>query len=64
MAGERALHAKEERRLLPKRAGNTVDYPFLFLVLLLLAVGLTMLYSASYAQSEYDTGYEISTKYL
>ena len=56
MAGERALHAKEERRLLPKRAGNTVDYPFLFLVLLLLAVGLTMLYSASYAQSEYDTG--------
>ena len=64
MAGERALHAKEERRLLPKRAGDTVDYPFLILVLLLLAVGLTMLYSASYAQSEYDTGYEISTKYL
>ena len=64
MAGERALHAKEERRLLPKRAGNTVDYPFAFLVLLLLTVGLTMLYSASYAQSEYDTGYEISTKYL
>ena len=64
MAGERALHAKEERRLLPKRAGNTVDYPFAFLVLLLLTVGLTMLYSASYAQSEYDTGYQISTKYL
>ena len=64
MAGERALHAKEERRLLPKRAGDTVDYPFLILVLLLLTVGLTMLYSASYAQSEYDTGYEISTKYL
>ena len=64
MAGERALHAEEERRLLPKRAGNTVDYPFAFLVLLLLTVGLTMLYSASYAQSEYDTGYEISTKYL
>lgn len=64
MAGERLLHAKEERRLLPKRAGNTVDYPFAFLVLLLLTVGLTMLYSASYAQSEYDTGYQISTKYL
>ena len=64
MAGERALHAKEERRLLPKRAGNTVDYPFAFLVMLLLTVGLTMLYSASYAQSEYDTGYQISTKYL
>ncbi|MBO4937987.1 MAG: putative lipid II flippase FtsW [Oscillospiraceae bacterium] len=41
-----------------------MDIPFLILVLLLLAVGLTMLYSASYAQSEYDTGYEITTKYL
>jgi len=62
MAMEGKLHAKEDRR--PYRAGESVDYPFLFLVLLLLAVGLTMLYSASYAQSEYDTGYEISTKYL
>nr|MBQ8243965.1 putative lipid II flippase FtsW [Oscillospiraceae bacterium] len=41
-----------------------MDYPFLLLVLLLLTVGLAMLYSASYAQSEYDTGYQISTKYL
>ncbi|MBQ9149058.1 MAG: putative lipid II flippase FtsW [Oscillospiraceae bacterium] len=41
-----------------------MDIPFLILVLLLLAVGLTMLYSASYAQSEYDTGYTITTKYL
>ena len=62
MASERRLPAKEERR--PDWAGESVDYPFLFLVLLLLAVGLIMLYSASYAQSEYDTGYEISTKYL
>ena len=63
MAMERNLHAKENRR--PGfGARESVDYPFLFLVLLLLAVGLTMLYSASYAQSEYDTGYEISTKYL
>ena len=62
MASERRLPAKEERR--PDRAGESVDYPFLFLVLLLLAVGLIMLYSASFAQSEYDTGYEISTKYL
>ena len=64
MAGERILHAKEERRLLFGRREDAVDYPFLFLVLLLLTVGLTMLYSASYAQSEYDTGYAISTKYL
>ena len=59
---EKRLHAKENRRRHP--AGDTVDYPFLILVLMLLAVGLTMLYSASSAQSEYDTGYAISTKYL
>ncbi len=60
MAMERNLHAKADRR----NSGESVDYPFLILVLLLLTVGLTMLYSASYAQSEYDTKYEISTKYL
>lgn len=59
---EKRLHAKENRRR--PTAGDTVDYPFLILVLLLLAVGLTMLYSASSAQSEYDTGYAISTRYL
>ena len=64
MAGGRVLHAKEERRLTFRRAGDTVDYPFLLLILALLTVGLAMLYSASYAQSEYDTGYDISTKYL
>ena len=61
MAAERTLHAKENRH---PRVNDKVDYPFLFLVLLLLIAGLAMLYSASYAQSEYDTGYEISTKYL
>ena len=55
-------HAKENRR--PLRALPSVDYPFLILVLLALAVGLTVLYSASYAQSEYDTGYQSSTRYL
>ena len=60
MALERTLHAKEDRR----GSGETVDIPFVLLVLLLLTVGLTMLYSASYAQSEYDTGYTVSTKYL
>ena len=62
MAAERTLYAKEERRRLS--AGEGVDIPFLLLVGLLLAVGLTMLYSASSAQSQYDTGYTISTKYL
>ena len=62
MAAEKLLYAKEERRRFP--AGEKVDYPFLILVLLLLAVGLIMLYSASSAQSMYDTGYTISTKYL
>ena len=59
---EKRLHAKENRRRHP--AGDTVDYPFLILVLLLLAVGLVMLYSANSAQSQYDTGYAISTRYL
>ena len=61
MASKRKLPAKEDRR---DFAGDKIDYPFFFLVLLLLSVGLIMLYSASFAQSEYDTGYEISTKYL
>ena len=55
------LYAKEDRRFL---IGETVDRPFLLLLLLLLLVGLVMLYSASSAQSQYDTGYTISTKYL
>ncbi len=61
MAAGKTLYAKEDRRRL---FGAGVDIPFLVLVLLLLTVGLTMLYSASSAQSEYDTGYTISTKYL
>ena len=56
------LRAKENRRKLGAAPG--VDYPFLILVLAALAVGLAMLYSASYAQSEYDTGYVSSTRYL
>ena len=43
---------------------ENVDPVFLVLLLALLGIGLTMLYSASAAQSMYDTGYEISTKYL
>ena len=62
MAAGKALYAKEDRRRL--RAGEGVDIPFALLVLLMLTVGLIMLYSASSAQSEYDTGYTISTKYL
>ena len=55
------LYAKEDRRVF---VGETVDIPFLILLLLLLAVGLLMLFSASSAQSQYDTGYTISSKYL
>ena len=43
---------------------NSVDPVFLILLLVLLALGLTMLWSASYAQSEYDSGYTVSTRYL
>lgn len=63
MAAEKLLHAKEDRRRI-KTAEERVDYPFLFLVLLLLTLGLAMLYSASAAQSAYDTGYRITTRYL
>ncbi len=64
MAAEQTLYAKEDRHARLFRADASVDIPFLVLTLLLLLVGLTMLYSASYAQSEYDTGYAISTRYL
>ena len=63
MAQQKLLHAKENRRrLLP--VDDNVDVTFLILLLLLLAIGLGMLYSASYAQSQYDTGYTVSTRYL
>ena len=58
MAAEHHLPAKEDRR------ASGADIPFLILVLVLLAVGLTVLYSASSAQSAYDTGYAITTRYL
>ena len=61
MAAVHTAYAKEDRRL---RTVKTVDLPFLFLVVLLLVVGLVMLYSASFAQSRYDTSYESSTRYL
>ena len=60
MAAEPILYAKEERRL----RRESVDIPFLILLLILLTVGLVMLYSASYAQSHYDTAYTDSTRYL
>ena len=58
-----SLYAKEDRSS-PRRRGESVDIPFFVLVLLLLLVGLSMLYSASFAQSQYDTGYTVSTRYL
>ena len=63
-AGRNSLYAKANRRRLVRSTGEGIDVPFLLLLMLLLAVGLTMLYSASYAQSEYDTGYTVSTRYL
>ena len=64
MATERSLYAKENRRRQIRPAGESFDVPFLIILLSLLAVGLLMLYSASYAQSEYDTSYTVSTRYL
>ena len=64
MAAERTLYAKEDRRRKLSSPKTSIDIPFLILVLLLLAVGLAMLYSASQAQSMYDTGYTDSTRYF
>lgn len=55
---------KEDRHFGMPKMQTSVDKTFLVLVLLLLGVGLTMLYSASYAQSQYDTNYESTTRYL
>lgn len=62
MALQLGLYAKEDRR--KNFSAANVDIPFLFLTCLLLVVGLTILYSASSAQSMYDTGYTVSTRYL
>ena len=64
MAIQTRLYAKEDRRPAVGRARESVDIPFLVILLLLMTVGLVMLYSASYAQSQYDTGYTDSTRYL
>ena len=64
MASQSFLYAKENRRAAKRRSGDTIDFPFLVILLTLLAVGLVMLYSASSAQSMYDTGYTDSTRYL
>ena len=58
MAAGNKLLAKEDRR------GSGADIPFLIRTLGLLALGLAVLYSASSAQSAYDTGYAITTRYL
>lgn len=63
MALQSVLYAKENRRRL-KPTGDSIDYTFLIILILVLLTGLTMLYSASYAQSLYDTGFESSTRYL
>ena len=64
MAAERFSLYPKANRPQESSAGDKIDYLFLILLLALLAVGLVMLYSASYAQSLYDTGYTVSTRYL
>ena len=62
MAKASCLSAKENRRLY--RAGEEIDYPFLLLILLLLTLGLLMLWSASFPQSEYDSNYTDAGRYF
>ncbi len=59
--GKPDSYAKEDPA---RRERKPVDPVFLGLVLVLLALGLTMLWSASFAQSEFDSGYTTSTRYL
>ena len=63
MAVQSILHAKENRSFYLKRDGQ-VDFLFLFLLVLLLCLGLAVLYSASCAQSLFDSHYQVSTRYL
>ena len=59
-----ALRTKEDHRRKLIAAEGKIDHGFLILLLVLLGVGLGMLYSASSAQSQYDTGYTSSIRYL
>ena len=58
---KRIFHAKEDP---VSRRETTVDPVFLMLLLALLTLGLLMLWSASLPQSEFDSGYTESTRYL
>ena len=60
--GTSASYANEDSAVIRRTRGS--DPIFLTTVLLLLGLGLLMLYSASSAQSRFDTGYTVSTKYL
>ena len=64
MATVKSLYANENHRRKLRFGGASVDFLFLVLLLVLLAIGLIMLYSASFAQSEFDSGYTVSTLYL
>ena len=63
MAAQKSVYAKENRPPKIKGRGESVDTPFLILLMILLILGLVMLYSASFAQSQYDTEYRESTRY-
>jgi len=60
-SGRSSSYAKDDAAL---RRQEGVDPVFTWLTLILLALGLLMLYSASSAQSMYDTLYTSSTKYF
>ena len=57
---KRVSYTKEN----PFSVRERVDPVFLGLVLILLCLGLVMLWSASAAQSEFDSGYTTSTRYF
>ena len=50
------VNAAKERLFEPRKRRGKIDIPFLVITLILLAFGLVMLFSASYAYAFYNKG--------
>lgn len=59
-----ARKAKEKVKRRKSTLRGSLDYPFLILVIVLMAIGLLMLFSASYAAAYYDKNIRNSTFYF
>ncbi|MGM9641215.1 MAG: putative lipid II flippase FtsW [Faecousia sp.] len=55
MSQDELIHAARQRKVTPDDRGM-VDVPFMVLVILLVAIGLLMMFSASYVRATYESG--------